>query len=333
MSLYRNKKRLTKGVSRFLSIMLLLGLGACNFIPSPTAAPATPAGDLIGTAAAQTIAVNQQQATIAALEAQLTAQAMTLQAPTLVPSATTEPTQIPTAVPPSEAPTWTPLPTYTLLPTFTFIPTISQPQVPMLSASVDTRCRLGPSTTWDVLSFILVGQQAEILGINPEGTWWLIRDPANRYRSCWVWGQTTYPINNASMVPIVQPPPPPTTVPSASFNLAYVNFHVCGGVAMATFKVNNTGTMSFASSQITIRDLTHDVGVAGPESSNTPFYGSSNACGIGFSPLDEGDSAYILKGVGAMPLSGIKGRGIVVLCTKPNLAGQCIEQKTNFTFP
>jgi hypothetical protein len=186
-----------------------------------------------------------------------------------------------------------------------------------------------------VLSYLLVGQQAEILGINPEHTWWLIRDPMNRYLSCWVWGETTYPINNASMVPVVQPPPPPTLPPTASFSLSYNNFHICFGVAMATFHVSNTGTLTFASSQITIRDLTNNVILAGPENRNDPFYGGSSDCGAGFTPLDEGGSAYVLKGVAVsdMPPSGTKGRGIVVLCTKLNLGGQCVEQKANFTFP
>jgi len=206
----------------------------------------------------------------------------------------------------------------------------------MLTARIETRCRQGPSTAWDVLSYLLVGQQAEILGTNPEHTWWLIRDPANRYLSCWVWGETTYPINNASMVPVVQPPLPPTLPPTASFSLSYSNYHMCSGVAVFTFHVINTGTLSFASSQITIRDLTNNVDLAGPESRNDPFYGGSSDCVGGFSPLDAGDSAYVGEFVAVsdiVGLSGARGRGIVLLCTRPDLGGQCVEQKANFTFP
>jgi hypothetical protein len=282
------------------------------------------------------MAVNQQMATIAILQAQLTAQAMTLQAPTNVPPSSTVLPDTPTSVTSTFAPTWTPLPTYTPLPTFTLLPTATQPQVPMLTARIETRCRQGPSTAWDVLSYLLVGQQAEILGINPEHTWWLIRDPVNRYLSCWVWGETTYPINNASMVPVVQPPPPPTLPSTASFSLSYSNLHICFGAMMATFHVSNTGTLSFASSQITIRDLTNNVDLGRREPINDPFLGGSSACGTGFSPLEEGGSAYVLGWVGVseiVGLSGGRGRGILLLCTRPDLGGQCVEQKANFTFP
>jgi hypothetical protein len=339
MSIHRQPVRLISGALGVLSIMLLLALAACNLYPPTAVAPTTPIGDLIGTAAAQTIAAGQQLATIAALQAQLTSQAMTLQAPTLAPptlppSATALP-DTPTSLPPTAAATWTPLPTYTPLPTFTSLPTATQYQVPMLAATVDTRCRQGPTTAWDVLGYLLVGQQAEILGINPEGTWWLIRDPVNRYQSCWVWGETTYPINDARMVPIVQPPPPPTLAPTASFSVSYSNFHICFGAAMAVFSVKNTGTMPFASAQISVRDLTNDVVISGPASRNDPYFGSSSACGAGFSPLDKGDGAYTMIGVAVseMPPGGTKGRGVVTLCTKPNLGGQCVEQKVNFTFP
>jgi hypothetical protein len=304
----------------FFALTSMLLLGACNFTPRTE----TPVPGLIETSAAQTIEVNMQQVTIDALQAQLTAQSLTLQAPapTLAPTQTTQPTD--TSVPPTAAvPATVPPPT---LPPPT-------PAPPMLTASVDTRCRQGPSTNFPVVSYILVGQQAEVIGRNPEHTWWLIRDPQGTFGNCWVWGDTTQLIGDERLVPDVQPPPEPTQPSSVSFQTNYSNIHVCGGVATVVFLVGNTGSVAFQSSSITIRDVTHDVGLAGPESSNTPFMPNQNSCPPGFSSLPPGSSGYVAKGMGILPASGTKGRGIIVLCTKPSLGGQCLEQHANFTFP
>ena len=301
-------------------IILMAGLSGCNFTP-PTE---TPDPGFVNTAAAETIQVSLQQRTIEALEQQLTSQAQTIQAPTLPPAATEAPISTDTPV----------LPSATLMPTLP-LATLPPPtlQAPMLTADVDTRCRQGPSTTFATLSYILVGQQAEVLGRNPERTWWLIRDPRGQYGNCWAWGETTRLLGDERLVPIIQSPPTPTTLAQVNFNAAYANIHNCGGVATVVFQVSNTGTIGFQSSSITIRDMTNNVGLAGPESSNVPFMSNQNACPPGFANLPGGATGFVAKGMGLLPPSGTKGRGIIVLCTKPDLAGECLEMKANFTFP
>jgi hypothetical protein len=307
-----------------LSVLLIFS--ACNPIP-PTE---TISPGLIETAAAQTIAVDMQQRTIEALQVLLTAQALTLSAPTatLAPTSTPLPTNTlaPTAtsLPPTQVPTNAPP---------TVVPPPPTPNVPVLIANVDTRCRRGPSTSFEILSYILVGQQAEVLGRNPELTWWLIRDPRGQYGSCWVWGETTQLLGNVNRIPIVEPPAPPTPENELAYGLTYSNIHICGGIAVVVFKVNNTGTATFQSSSITIMDITHDVGLSGPESSNSPFMNRSNSCPAGHASLLPGETAYLGKGMGMLPSSGTRGRGIILLCTKPDLGGMCLENRTTFIFP
>jgi hypothetical protein len=312
--------------SSVILIILASLITACGQAPPP----ATLAPGSIETAAAQTIAADMQQRTIEALQVLLTSQAMTIAAPT----ATLPSTQ-------------TPLPTDTLLPTATslpptLIPTIAPPtaipppptpNVPVLIANVDTRCRRGPSTSFDILSYILVGQQAEVLGRNPELTWWLIRDPRGQYGSCWVWGETTQLLGEPNRVPIVEPPTLPTPVSAIGYGLTFSNIHNCGGIAVAVFKVVNTGTETLQSSSITIMDITHDTGLSGPETSNSPFMNKSNSCPSGHASLLPGETAYLGKGMGLLPPSGTRGRGIILLCTKPGLDGKCLENRTTFTFP
>jgi hypothetical protein len=306
-----------------LGILLLLSallFGACNFSPRTE----TPEPGSIETSAAQTIEVNMKQLTIDALQAQLTAQSLTLQAPapTLPPTSTALPTD--TSVPPTAA-------APPVLPSPTLPPPTPAP--PMLTANVETRCRQGPSTNFPVVSYILVGQQAQVIGRNPAHTWWLIRDPQGTFGNCWVWGETTQLIGSESQVPEVQPPPEPTQPSQVSFQTTYSNIHICGGVATVVFLVGNNGSVAFQSSSITIRDVTNGVGLSGPESSNSPFMPNQNSCPPGFDSLPPGSNGYVAKGMGILPPSGIKGRGIIVLCTKENLGGQCLEQHANFTFP
>lgn len=306
-------------------LLLAIALSACNFSP---AGPAKDQ-DAVLTAAAATIAAESQQQTIQALQAQETSQELTRQAP----SATPEPTDTP--LPPTEPPTLPP-PSITPPPPATQPvepPTPQPPAALMLTANVETRCRQGPSQAFNTISFIRVGQQAEIIGRNPENTWWLIRDPQGKFGNCWVWGETTQPLGDASGVPVVQPPPLPTQPVTVNFSLSFVDFHICGGVAMATFRVSNTGTVALFSSNITIWDVTNNVGLAGPEASNNPFLVSASDCPPGFSSLPPGSSGFVTKGMGMLPAPGTKGRGIVVLCTQNNLNGQCLEQRVNFKFP
>jgi hypothetical protein len=307
-------------VSCFIIILLIPILSACNFtVQQPTKDP-----NAVSTFAAATIAANNQLQTIDAMQALLTSQSLTLEAPTITPLPSDTP------VPPTQ-----PVPTDTLIPEITQ-PVSTQAPLPtsalMLTADVETRCRQGPNPAFNTISFIRVGQQAEVIGKNPENTWWLIHDPQGTFGNCWVWGETTRVLGDASSVPVVQPPPLPTS-PVASFSASFANIHICGGVATATFLVGNNGTLPFQSSNITVRDLTSDVILAGPESSNNPFLTGINACPPGNSTLQAGTSAWVTKGMGILPPSGTRGRGIIVLCTLPNLGGQCVEQRANFNFP
>ncbi len=93
------------------------------------------------------------------LAATVTAQALTLQAPTA------------TAGPPTETPTITPTGT---------------PTVPQVTVSAATNCRTGPSTAFDLLYTQQPGQTSEVIGKNTATNYWIIKYPGG---TCWLWGQ------------------------------------------------------------------------------------------------------------------------------------------------
>jgi hypothetical protein len=90
-------------------------------------------------------------------------------------------------------------------PTNTLVPTVTQTEVqtattetppaqtgaPTIRANVDTNCRLGPSTLYDIVGYLLADRQSEVRGRNDAQTWWYIENPGKSGAYCWVWGQTT----------------------------------------------------------------------------------------------------------------------------------------------
>jgi len=102
-----------------------------------------------------------------------------------------------------------PLPsaTITLTPTDTSTPT---PAVPMISVTVNTNCRFGPGSIYDYLGALLVGETAEIVGRDPSGEYWYIRNPDDPAHFCWLWGEYAQPVGNFGSLPILTPPPSPT---------------------------------------------------------------------------------------------------------------------------
>jgi hypothetical protein len=110
-------------------------------------------------------------------------------------------------VPPANTPEPLPSPTITLTPTDTSTPT---PSVPMVSVTVNTNCRFGPGAVYDYLGALLVGESAEIVGRDPSGEYWYIRNPDNPSGFCWLWGEYAVVVGSFGSLPILTPPPSPT---------------------------------------------------------------------------------------------------------------------------
>lgn len=313
-----------------ISVLLLVVLGACN-LPADKALPVDPASkDVVTTSVAETVQAGSLRSTMQAQENLLTAQALTLQAPTLTPTDTPMPTLTWTPIIPTDTPT--PIPTWTLLPptdTPTFTPTWTPVGPPRITATIETNCRTGPSPDYPRVGYLLVGQESTVHGINAAGTWWYIANPTKPGQYCWVWGETTVVAGSLLEMPIITPPPPP----GAAFQASFVNDHICGGVQVLTFWVKNTGGKELSYSSITMKDLSTNTFFSGPETSNDPFLHNAKGCGLGAGSLAPGEGAYIIKGLGFGLASGTDTRAIIILCTEDNQGGECIEVKVNFDFP
>lgn len=233
-----------KPISRAFSLLITIPLiTGCL----PKAAPAVDPGQFY-TVAAQTIEV---QYTLAAMQATLFA-----------PSATVEPaTQTPLPV---EA--TLPLPSLTLEPMATEtvlldIPT-DKPQTatpttytetgPMIMASQDTNCRSGPGGGYSLQSNgLLVGMRVPVRGRISTNTWWLIQNPDDPTRTCWVWSKTTSVDGNIDSIPVI--PLPPTLTPDIP------KFRLTGYVMPATYSGPCPVTLTLAGTIYTdmITDVTY----------------------------------------------------------------------------
>jgi hypothetical protein len=111
-----------------------------------------------------------------------------------------------------------PSPTISLTPTDTSTPT---PSVPLVSVTVNTNCRFGPGAVYDYLGALLVGETAEIVGRDPSGEYWFIRNPDNPTGFCWLWGEYAVPVGNFGSLPILTPPPSPTPTYTSTATATY----------------------------------------------------------------------------------------------------------------
>jgi len=172
------------------SLCAFLLLSACQVVMGTPAAPptSTPTYDP---------QVEIDQAVAATLTAQSQIALAVQQTLTAVVPATPQPTELSPFTPtPSLTATTTPTPTS---------------EYPIVHVSIDTRCRTGPGTAYDILGILRVGQTAEVVGRSHNNDNWIIRMPDDPSITCWLWAfYATIDSGDASSLPVVPHPPTPT---------------------------------------------------------------------------------------------------------------------------
>ncbi len=287
-----------------LSIVVL----ACAL---PTIALQDPSA--ISTAAAQTVIAKFTQAALSATSSP------NLQEPTLTF----------TPVPPTFTPTETSTPSPTLTGTPFFTPT---PIVPQISVSVPTNCRVGPGKVYRMVGALLVGESAQIYGIDPTSQYWYIRNPDVSSGFCWVWGQYATITGNTALLPVYTPPPTPTPTftptPSPDFEAAYSSSDTCVGW-WVEIRLRNTGSIPFKSMGITIKDTVTGVVLANFANGFTNIDGclSSNTRDT----LDPGKTRVVSAPAFNYDPSGHKIRATIILCSDAGQSGTCVTRTINFT--
>jgi hypothetical protein len=280
------------------AVVLLIASLACA---TPTISITTPDPGLINTTIAQTVAV-----------------ALTQTAQPLIPNTGLgSPTNTFTPEPPTSTPTATLSPT----PMFT-----STPLVPQITVSVATNCRVGPGKIYDRVGALLVGEVAEVVGMNPTGDYWYIRNPDSNNGYCWLWGEYATLSGNFSALPVYTPPPTPTPVPA--FDVSYDGLETCVGW-WVDLKLENTGGIAFRSVSITLRDTVTDTVLSMAADNFTDNDGCSGSSTRDI--LDLGGTRVVSSPAFAYDPTGHKIRATVTVCSNKAISGTCVSQVINFT--
>jgi hypothetical protein len=305
-----------------LALLTCLGLtillSGCNL---PSAGNATSIPQVVlATYVAETV---QAQATLASNTPELPVPST----PTDTPVLTVLPTETQTVLAEN-----TPTPTDSPA-TATVTATLTS-SVPLINAEQDTRCRLGPSTVYAVVGFLLTTEQSTVHGKDSGGEWWYIENPKKPGANCWVWGGSTQVSGDTGSLPVITPPPTPTFTATVgpAFVLTYDNVHACGSTPTAIIKVQNNGNEALESLNLKIEDLTNSTTLYAAATSNAPFMGSSGECPPGGDALPAGQTYFIGGAIGAGN-GGHTARATVKLCTEEDLDGACETRTVQFTIP
>ena len=226
-------------ISLFLILLSACSMQALSSGQDPTAVIETRVAELVAsTALAQTALAQGVSATLTAL-------ANDAPVPNLTALANDEP-----------APNLTPEITFT--PESSFTPTIPlalTPEVPMVSVSVQTFCRAGPGTVYELLGSLDVGQSAQVVGRSIDNETWIIKLPSNPGITCWLWGRYASVSGNTEALPKVDTPATPTATraPTGVGPVSNVNLKagsvtlnptnpICSQSFTVGFEVVNTGS-------------------------------------------------------------------------------------------
>lgn len=282
-------------------VVLLSAALACT---SPTVSISTPDSNVINTVIAQTVVA-----------------ALTQTAQPFIPN-TGSGSPTPTA-----SPTLTPTATLSPTPVFT-----STPVIPQIIVSVATNCRVGPGKVYDRVGALLVGDVAEVFGIDPTGNYWYIRNPDSVNGYCWVWGEYATLAGNLSTLPIFTPPPTPTPsatpTPMPAFDVSYDGLETCTGWWI-DLKLKNTGGITFKSVSVTLRDTVNDMllSLSADSFTNNDGCSSSSTKDV----LNPGEVRVVSAPPFTYDPTGHKLRATITMCSNKGISGTCVSQVIEFT--
>lgn len=275
-------------------VVLLIASLACA---GPVISVSTPDANVIGTLIAQTVAVAATKTAQAVIPITGGKSATATELPTLSPTSTLSPT-----------------------PVFT-----STPTVPLISVSLATNCRVGPGRAYDRVGALLVGEVAEVFGVNPTGEYWYIRNPDSGAEFCWLWGEYATLSGNLAALPIYTPPPTPTPTPAFEVNVA--GLETCTNW-WVEFRLENTGGVAFRSVSITLRDITADI----VRSMSADGFTNNNGCSDSNTrdSLKPGDKHVVSMSPINYDPTGHELRATITLCSGPGGTGLCTSEVVNF---
>jgi hypothetical protein len=273
------------------------------------------------------------QALDTAVAATVTAQALDIQhtrgaEAAMAPTETTAPTN--TSAPDTDTPE--PTMTSTPEPTEENAVQVTQPVFtlsgPSVQVSIDTNCRSGPGKSYTWLGALLVGEEAQIVGKDPSGTYWYITNPHLDGEYCWIWGAYAYTSGNTAPLPVYTPGPTPK--PEPVFSVGFRDVESCAGAWGVEFEIVNTGVWTLQSVSSFVQDT-----VTGAVSGNSSLNAFIKKTGCTENKVQDkrgpGETGYTVSLDLSNDPTGHLSYASVTVCTEDNLVGQCSTREFYFT--
>jgi hypothetical protein len=222
--------------------------------------------------------------------------------------------------------TFTPSPTFT--PTFTLTPIY-----PTISVSLDTNCRSGPTSNYDRLGLLKVGEKAEVVGRSEISDSLLIRLPSNPSISCWLWTKFASVSGDISPLPVIPIPASPTpnftSTPRVFFDVSYVAVYLCDDAYRIKFKIVNTGSLTWESNQVRATDLKNNV-TKTITYDDFPYYSPKCVDNVDQN-LEKGETGYTTSDGFAANVKGHSLSATIQICSVDGMNGFCQEETITFT--
>lgn len=227
----------------------------------------------------------------------------------------------PTAQPLPQEPTYTPTITLTPMPTFTMTP-----QGVWLTVRENTNCRSGPGTYYDYVTLVKAGTHVQAIGRNQDNSYFYIQNP-NAGGFCWLWVAYSDLTGDINILPVYTPAPTPTetytATPTASASVSYLGFSSCGGQYYLRLNVKNTGSITWQSIQVVIKDTTTDMTFT----HTLDQFRAYNGCGMegaqnDLTPGEEGVVSNVNPGQFGYDPTGHHLKITVTVYSKDGLAGK-----------
>ncbi len=194
--------------------------------------------------------------------------------------------------------------------------------------SENTNCRTGQGTSFERLTILLKGEEAEVVGVDTSGNYWYIRRPDKLNEFCWLWGGYVTPTGPYESLPVYTQVP--TATPGFEFEITYhSNLGLCGGLYVLQYRINNTGSVTLESWRTTTVD--HSGGSNPQANQQNKFVDNTGCVPVGEKVnLSPGESYYVNALFNSDP-SGHDLTVTVQICSQDGLGGTCKSKAISHT--
>ncbi len=97
-----------------------------------------------------------------------------------------------------------------------------------IEVSIDTNCRAGPGPEFPLIGALMVGETTIVRARVLELDYWIVENPDNPGRECWLWGRHASLDGESEHLPEVTPPWTPTPEPGTIAGWTYIDVNKNG---------------------------------------------------------------------------------------------------------